>query len=130
MSAPKNRTPLWNVTYQRNPFFTGREEVLNQLQKGLREENAVALSHPQGISGLGGIGKTQTAIEYAYRYHSDYHAVFWLKADSSGTLTLDFISIAHLLNLREKDEQDQQVIVDAVMQWLRTHTHWLLIFDN
>ena len=67
MNAPSTQT-LWNIPYQRNPFFTGREDVLAQLHQNLHADAAVALSHPQGISGLGGIGKTQTALEYAYRY--------------------------------------------------------------
>ena len=46
---------LWHVPYQRNPFFTGREDILIQLHHALHTENTVALSHPQGISGLGGI---------------------------------------------------------------------------
>jgi hypothetical protein len=47
------------------PFFTGREEVLSQLHDALSSGKA-ALTQPQAISGLGGIGKTQTAVEYAY----------------------------------------------------------------
>ncbi len=56
---------LWNIPYRRNPYFTGREDALAQLHRALQTDSTVALSHPQGISGLGGIGKTQTALEYA-----------------------------------------------------------------
>ena len=76
MPAPS----VWYIPYQRNPFFTGRVDVLVQLHRVLHTENSAALSHPQGISGLGGIGKTQTALENAYRYHSEYNAVFWVRA--------------------------------------------------
>jgi hypothetical protein len=55
-----NAPTFWHIPYQRNPFFTGREDDLNQLYKTLRAKNAIALSHPQGISGLRGIGKTQS----------------------------------------------------------------------
>jgi hypothetical protein len=82
MPAPS----VWYIPYRRNPFFTGREDVLVQLHRVLHTENSAALSHPQGISGLGGIGKTQTALEYAYRYHSEYNAVFWVRADSVASL--------------------------------------------
>ena len=75
MTLVSTQPPLWSVPYQRNPFFTGREDILSLLHQALHAENAVALSHPQGISGLGGIGKTQTALEYAYQYSASYNAV-------------------------------------------------------
>ncbi len=71
--------PNWNIPYQRNLFFTGREEVLTHLHDELRAEHAAALTQPQGVSGLGGIGKTQTALECAYRYHDDYQSVLWAR---------------------------------------------------
>ena len=130
MSDPAVHPLISNIPYQRNPFFTGREELLNRLHDLLYAENTAALTQPQGISGLGGIGKTQTALEYVYRYHTEYRAVLWARADSHAILTSDFVRIAHLLDLPEKDEQDQNHIVEAVMRWLRIHSCWLLILDN
>src|SRR2546421_6565529 len=122
---------IWNIPYQRNPYFTGRDDILAQLHTSLQVENNIAaLTQPHGLSGLGGIGKTQTAIEYAYRYHAEYRVVLWVSADSAGALISSFVTIAHLLQLPEKDEQDQRRIIESVMRWLRLHTHWLLIFDN
>ncbi len=130
MSISQGRRLLWNVPYQRNPFFTGREETLRQLHDMLQADNAVALSHPLGISGLGGVGKTQAALEYAYRYRGEYEAVFWTGADSVTTLIAGFVELASLLELPECTEQDQNIIVEAVLRWLRLHTGWLFIFDN
>ena len=62
------------VPYPRNPQFTGREDVLTQLETALLESNAAVLTQPQAIRGLGGIGKTQTAVEYAYRHRNAYAA--------------------------------------------------------
>src|SRR2546425_7652318 len=125
--STRSRTTLWNIPSQRNQFFTGREDLLSQLHHALHTENAVALSHPQGISGLGGIGKTQTALEYAYRYRADYDAVFWVRADSLAELTSSFVELAYLLNVPERNERDQNLIVEAVLRWLHLHGGWLLI---
>jgi tetratricopeptide (TPR) repeat protein len=119
---------IHNLPFERNPFFTGREEVLQALHTALNGQGAAALT--QAISGLGGIGKTQTALEYAYRYAEHYQAIFWLKADSQTALSSGFIEIAALLNLPEKDAQESELAIRAVVNWLEYHTGWLLIFDN
>jgi NB-ARC domain len=124
------QVPIWNVPYQRNPLFTGRVDVLKRLNKALKAGKTAALAQPQAISGLGGIGKTQTAVEYAYRYKDDYNAILWVKAETEGSINSDFVTIAHLLNLPQKHEQDQLKIVEAVKGWFQEHTDWLLIFDN
>jgi hypothetical protein len=124
------QVPSWNVPYQRNSLFTGREDVLKRLYEALRAGKTTALAQPQAISGLGGIGKTQTAVEYAYRYRDDYNAILWVKAETDGSIISDFVSIANLLDLPEKQEQEQHRIVEAVKRWFEAHAGWLLIFDN
>src|SRR3981081_4684804 len=62
----------WNVPYRRNPFFTGREKLLHHLHENLTTSKEAILTQPQAISGLGGIGKTQIAMEYAYRFWNEY----------------------------------------------------------
>ena len=129
-SFPAALPTIWNVPYHRNPFFTGREDILARLHAVLTSDRSVALTQPLAISGLGGIGKTQTAIEYAYRYQSYYQIVLWARADSYDALVSDFVSFAEMLNLPEKEAQDQGRAVDAVKRWLDSHTDWLLILDD
>jgi hypothetical protein len=107
---------IWHIPYQRNPFFTGREEVLTRIHDALQTDTTVALSHPQGISGLGGIGKTQTVLEYAYCYRTDYQTILWVNAESLMTLTTEFIRIATILQLPERNAQQTQRIIEAVMR--------------
>ncbi len=123
-------SPYWSVPYQRNPFFTGREEILLQLHNVLNHEHNASLSRSYVLSGLGGIGKTQTALEYAYRYANDYSAVFWIEAQTAESIASSFLAIANLLNLPETQEQGQSCVVAAVIRWLNIHDRWLLVLDN
>jgi tetratricopeptide (TPR) repeat protein/transcriptional regulator with XRE-family HTH domain len=127
--VPERCPTIWNVPIRRNPFFTGREDILERLHT-LLHSRPTARTRVQAISGLGGIGKTQTAIEYAYRYRDEYQAVFWVKADTAQTLHADVVALAALLHLPEQGEQNQQRVVTAVKRWLEAHTDWLLILDN
>ncbi len=133
LSASAQRAALpqiWNIPYARNPVFTGREAVLTRLADSLFRGQAVALSQPQAISGLGGIGKTQIAVEYAYQHRQDYQTVLWTRADTTDALVSGYVALAGLLHLPERDAQEQGATVQAVMRWLTTHTGWLLILDN
>jgi hypothetical protein len=74
---------IWNVPIERNPYFTGRSELLEAMHQRLAQGSTAALT--QAIQGLGGVGKTQIALEYAYRHASDYDGVWWLRAEEPAT---------------------------------------------
>ena len=123
----------FGVPYLRNRYFAGREAVLEQLHEQLLQTSAAAMTQVQAISGLGGIGKTQTAVEYAYRYHLDepfYTTVFWVTADTAVNLATNFSAIADQLALPGAQSLIQDDKITAVRAWLNTHPNWLLIFDN
>ncbi len=127
-SSPPDR--IWTVPYPHNPFFTGREDYLEQLHTNLLAHKAAAITQPQAIHGLGGIGKTQIAVEYAHRHRETYPYVFWVNAATLETLFVDFITLAKLLGLSLSNDDEQKTIVTFVRNWLDTHERWLLIFDN
>jgi tetratricopeptide (TPR) repeat protein len=130
-TTPVGQALMWNVPFPRNPFFTGREEILAQLSACFQATGQpTAISQPQAVTGLGGVGKTQIAIEYAYRHRQDYQAVLWVQANTREDLALSLLSIATLLNLPQKEEAESDQVERAVRNWLRTHTGWLLILDN
>ena len=118
---------FWNVPHPRNPSFTGREAEIAGLRECLARKRKTALA--QAISGLGGIGKTQTAVEYAYRYRDKYKAVLWLNAESPLSLNTGCGDIARQMPLPH-DEKDLDQAAAAVKDWLGTHRDWLLILDN
>jgi tetratricopeptide (TPR) repeat protein len=105
-------------------FFAGREEVLASLRAQLTPGNGRAAV----LCGLGGIGKTQTAIEYARRHQSDYSIVLWCLADSEPSLTSGFAAFAPDLGLPEKTDVPE--LVRDVKRWLERNENWLLILDN
>ena len=121
---------VWNVPVVRSPYFVGREALLALLHERLSTARTAALTQPQALYGLGGIGKTQAAAEYAFRYRDEYANVFWMRAATRETLVADFVTLAGLLDLPEKEEPDQPRVVAAVKRWLAAHEGWLLILDN
>ena len=84
----------------------------------------------QVIRGLPGIGKTQTAVEYVYQNLSSYRWVLWAAAASSEVLTSEYLALANELELPERREGDQRLIVAAVKRWLGKERDWLLVLDN
>lgn len=127
--APTARAPIWSLPFRRNAFFTGRAEVLQALHTAFYA-TASGPGQALALCGLGGVGKTQTAIEYAYRYREDYQVVCWVRAETSELLIADFTSLADTLGLPEKKDQNQSRIVAAVKRWLSQQHNWLLVLDN
>ncbi len=119
---------IWNVPHRRNPNFTGREDLLAALETRLKSGTPAALT--QALAGLGGVGKTQTALEYVYRHAAEYDVVWWIRSEEPATLAEDYAALAEPLALPEKGNRDQDVIVAAVRHWLEKNGGWLLVFDN
>ena len=122
--------PIWNVPYRQNPYFTGRKELLEILYQKLTTEHTTALTQTQAITGLGGIGKTQIAIEYTYQHRKNYQVIWWIRAEEPATLAADYTQLAIELDLPKHEVTKQAIQIQAVRNWLEQHTNWLLIFDN
>lgn len=120
---------LWHVP-RRNPFFTGRDALLSFLHAALTAGTPTALTQTQAMCGLGGIGKTQMAIEYVYHYADEYESIFWIRADPPGLLLADYQALAEFFAVPVPDEADQDSLVRAVLRGLSERHNWLLVLDN
>lgn len=118
------KSTLWNVPHSRNEAFTGREQILTDLRSDLVKKGK------QALFGLGGVGKTQIAVEYAYRHQDEYTAVLWSFGGTEQSVRGGYAAIATLLDLPEKESTQQAKVTDAVKSWLEQNTGWLLVLDN
>jgi len=115
------------VPFMRNPDFVGREADLERLHQALSGEGPVGI-RPAGLTGMGGIGKTQLAVEYAYRYADAYpDGVFWINATEP--LAQGFAQLGTRLHPATAGRSpDEQIL--AAIRYLRDHTDALVILDN
>ncbi|MGW6916150.1 FxSxx-COOH system tetratricopeptide repeat protein [Kitasatospora sp. NPDC054939] len=127
---PGSKPQVWDVP-PRNPSFTGRATVLEQLRNQLRGGMAAVLPTPQTLYGLGGVGKTQVALEYAHRFMSDYDLVWWIDAEQTELVAPSLAELARRLGLRVGDSVSEaaEAAREALRRGVPT-SRWLLIFDN
>jgi Flp pilus assembly protein TadD len=122
-------------------LFKGRDEFLAQIRAAfgevqhrgvLRTAAITATATAATVHGLGGIGKTRAAIEFAHRYADDYTALLLVRADSPEKLNNDLAELCGpmVLALAEYQNPDTEVRLAAALRWLREHPGWFLIIDN
>jgi len=138
-SEPAHMTvpEVWGNVPQRNRNFTGREGLLEELKNQADTSNelgafATAIV-PQALYGLGGVGKTQLAVEYAYRYAGDYQLVWWIPAEQIALVRSTLAALAPRLGITGipsgRVEETVWAVSDALRRG-RPYERWLLIFDN
>src|SRR5687768_2773418 len=119
---------IWNVPYPRDPNFTGRDQVLELLARSLESPDPAA--KVQAIYGLGGVGKTRLASEYAHRRKNDYRLVWWVRADDADTLRQGIGELAGRLGVRQAADALPGEVYLHLQRRLDELAPWLLIFDN
>ena len=134
---------------ERNPEFFGREEELALIDKYLLPSTTAQINDKRtlrsfGLCGMGGLGKTQIAMQYVFTRQRHFDAIFWLPADDKNTLGESFASIAQRLGLEDvTDTQDLTISRERVKGWISNpmksfqnlndpdnEASWLLVFDN
>ena len=139
-SSRRQVPEVWGQVPQRNRNFTGREDILTELRKRQNQPagkrvTAVVPSDPlpRALQGLGGVGKTAVAIEYAHRHQADYDLVWWIRADQLPLIRSSLAALADRLGLEAARATGIEAAAAAVLDALRRgepFSRWLLIFDN
>jgi tetratricopeptide (TPR) repeat protein len=118
----------------RIPVFTGRAEELERLDAILMKDQPAAVTQSVGraaVQGLGGIGKTSLAIEYAYRFRGLYAGVWWCPAETRTGLLSALATLAVHLKAATAEEVDVEKAAKAALRRLaEQRATWLLVYDN
>ena len=117
---------LWGNVPARNPAFTGREGLLAAVREALVSGDRAVV---QALHGMGGVGKTQLAAEYAHRFADSYDLVWWIAAEQAGLIGEQFAVLAGEMGCVELGA-GSHAARRAVIGELRVRDRWLLVFDN
>ncbi|KAN0076626.1 hypothetical protein V8E54_006768 [Elaphomyces granulatus] len=125
---PASQEGCWMVPFERNPRFLGRHNEVVGLQERIVSKDRV---RKIAITGLGGVGKTQIALEIAYRIRDKKpeFSIFWIPATSVEKIEQAYIGIGERLGLQDVTPVDMKKAVKAHLSSEKTGP-WLLIIDN
>jgi tetratricopeptide (TPR) repeat protein len=126
----QGRNFYFYVPYPRNPYFTGQDGELDDIYSFFVSSKNSSNVRSLALVGMGGSGKTQLAIEYAYRYSKQYSAIYWLQADDIYLFFLSVSELAEKLIPDECKDSDPEVIANKLKSHLEEQSGWLLIVDN
>lgn len=122
---PGKMPGVWNIP-ARNPGFTGRDGLLVSVRDRLLAGGGTTVV--QALHGMGGVGKTQLAIEYAHRFAGEYDLAWWITAEQTELIGQRFAALATELGC-VAGVQEPDVVFRQVVAELRSRERWLLIFD-
>ena len=121
------------VPFDKNERFTGRKELLRTLKQMLSEEVESEWNHRVALYGMGGVGKTQVAIEYVYANREKYDRIYWIAAETEASILSGFQAVANrtrCLASLSMQNPDDKLVATLVLGWLRQQKNWLIVFDN
>ncbi len=127
--GPDRRPLVWGQVPLRNRDFVGREALLEQLRRRLAAGGATAVL-PEALHGMGGVGKSQTVVEYLHRHETEYQLVWWVPAEHQAQIKTSFVELAGRLDV---STGAADAAVPAVLEALATgepYSRWIIVFDN
>ena len=122
--SSSDTSSVFDVPFRRNQFFVGRDDLFELAEKAIFEERQTIVA----VSGLGGIGKSQFALEFAYRNRTRFNHVLWAPASSDLELRQAFVSFAK--DLRLANTENVLELYQEFLSWAEYESDWILILDN
>jgi hypothetical protein len=120
------------VPYERNPQFIGkqRKEFLEIMNEKLSIEVPQEFNHRIALHGLGGIGKTQCALEYAYLNKDKYERIYWISAVDQASMLSGYQKIAKSAGVHHSQLTRPIEVAETAKAWLNQQSNWLVVIDN
>lgn len=118
-----------NLPFIRNPFFSSREGILQSLHENFFADYERQII--QVLSGIGGVGKTQIALEYSYTFLDKYKLVWWIKSETKQGIINSFMELGRNLGIsNSKLNMNEDEKVALIIENLNYVKKYLLIYDN
>src|SRR5271167_3974153 len=131
MRGRRGRTSRRTSPTPLGSLFKGREEFLARLRASLEKPGGGKAAIVSGaLYGMGGVGKTRAAVEYALAHEKDYNALLFATGETPESLRANIAALAGVLRLAEASATEQQAQYEAAIGWLNRNRGWHLILDN
>lgn len=126
-----SKPQVWGPVPLRNPDFVGRKQLLESLRQRLLEPGATAVL-PEALHGMGGVGKSQTVVEYIYQHASEYDVVWWISAEHPAQITSSLVELAKRMGVPASASADTAIpaVLEALRRGEEPYSRWILVFDN
>ena len=123
-------SPFHNRSFRQLKSFVGRDTVLDAIDCNLVPTEYAALTRPITLRGVGGVGKTRLAIEYARKHRCDYDLLLFINGETPETLRRSFAEAALLLNLSDQHNAKIDALFFLILRLLRSVKQALVVVDN
>jgi tetratricopeptide (TPR) repeat protein len=119
---------IFHVPHARNNNFTGRDSLLADLWEDMSSDDPA--KHVQALYGLGGVGKTQAAAEFAHRFRDRYPIVYWIRAEEIASVWIDYAALARAIGLNLPSDASLETVRYQLRRHLESRDDYLIVFDN
>ncbi len=120
----------WHLPPNNDQYFVGREKELTQLRERFKLMEASQRVVLSAVLGLGGIGKTQLALQYIHHPEQSYSQRFWFRAESEITLLSDYLELVRQFKIPLEEKAPKADVIEAVKRFLEQYPNWLAVYDN